>query len=98
MWNEIAQGGLGLAGLGIAIKVLWPLLKSRLDADASRAITDSTLHNLYQETLKAQREVFEELKRAQIEIGKLTGQVQRLTEDLARAEESLKRRSDALAT
>lgn len=89
MWNELLQGGVGVAGIGVAIKVLWPLFKSRLDADGARANTDTILHNLYQETLKEMRQLSVELSQARFEISRLKGEVEQLTHDLNEARKTL---------
>lgn len=83
MWNELLQGGVGLAGIAAAIKILWPIFKSRIEADSARANTDATLHNLYQETLKEMRQLSVELSQARFEISRLKGEVEQLTHDLS---------------
>lgn len=94
MWNELLQGGLGLAGIGVALRVLWPLLRSRLEADGARANTDTTLHNLYQETLKEMRQLSIDLSNARYEIAKLKSEVEQLTGDLIEARKELEKRNE----
>lgn len=89
MINEWLQGGVGLAGIAAAIKILWPLFKSRVDADSARANTDTILHNLYQETLKEMRQLSVELSQARFEISRLKGEVEQLTHDLNEARKTL---------
>jgi len=94
MWNELLQGGVGVAGIGVAIRVLWPLLRSRLEADGARANTDATLHNLYQETLKEMRQLSIDLSNARYEIAKLKSEVEKLTSDLVEARKKLEKRNE----
>lgn len=89
MWNEWLQGGVGLAGIAAAIKILWPLFKSRVEADSARANMDATVHNLYKETLKEMRQLSVELSQARFEISRLKGEVEQLTHDLNEARKTL---------
>lgn len=95
MWNEFLLGGIGSAGIGVAIRVLWPLLRSRLEADGARANTDATLHNLYQETLREMRQLSNELSQARYEISRLKGEVEQLTHDLNEARRNLSKHQGA---
>ena len=97
MWEQVAQGGVGLLGLGLGFKLLWPLLSKFVEASASRSETDSTLHGLYQDTLKAQREISEELSKAREEIGALRIQVNTLTQELTEARKLLAKAEESLA-
>lgn len=94
MWNELLQGGLGIGGIAFAIKLLWPLLSKRLEADGARAVTDTTLHNLYQETLKAMQELSLELSHARFEISRLKSEVEQLTNDLSNARSELSKHNE----
>lgn len=94
MWNELLQGGLSLGGIAFAIKILWPLLSKRLEADEARASTDATLHNLYQETLKEMRQLSMDLSNARYEIAKLKSEVEQLTSDLIEARKELEKRNE----
>lgn len=60
MWTELLQGGAGMLLIGFGVKYLLPILKSRLEADASRSGVDATVHNLYQALLEKQHVVIEE--------------------------------------
>lgn len=95
MWNEWLQGGVGLAGIAAAIKILWPLFKSRVEADSARANTDATLHNLYQETLKEMRQLSSDLSSARFEIARLKAEVEQLTSDLVVARNELSKRNES---
>lgn len=95
MWNEWLQGGVGLAGIAAAIKILWPLFKSRVEADSARANMDATVHNLYKETLKEMRQLSSELSSARLEIATLKSEVEQLTNDLMAARNELSKRNES---
>lgn len=95
MWNEWLQGGVGLAGIAAAIKILWPLFKSRVEADSARANTDATLHNLYQETLKEMRQLSSDLSSARFEIAILKAEVVQLTNGLRAARNERSKRNES---
>lgn len=96
-WATLAKGG-GAAGvLWLAIKLIWPILSKQSEASANRLETDSTLHQLYQDTLKAQREISQELSAARDEIGALRLQVVTLTHELTEARNLLAKAEESLA-
>jgi len=94
MWNELLQGGLGIGVIAFGIKLLLPLLSKRLEADGARADTDTTLHNLYQETLKAMQELSKELSAARLEISRLKSEVEQLTSGLSDARNELAKHNE----
>lgn len=97
MFDEWAKAGGIVGALAIAAKLVWPILSKQSEASANRLETDSTLHELYQSTLKAQREISEELAKAREEIGALRLQVNTLTKDLEDARKALANAEASLA-
>lgn len=82
MWSEWLQGGVGLAGIATAIKILWPLFKSRVDADVARAGADAKMHELYTEAITEMHRLSTELGKAQAHISRLEAKIEQLTEAL----------------
>lgn len=96
-WGKILQGGGILGGIALAAKLILPVLSKQSEASTSRLETDATLHDLYQRTLVAQRELAEALNLAREEIGALKMQVISLTNDLTNARNLLAKAEESLA-
>ena len=96
-WAQLLKGGGVLGGIAVAFKLIWPILSKQSEASTSRLETDSTLHQLYQDTLKAQREISQELSAARDEIGALRLQVVTLTRELTEARHLLAKAEESLA-
>lgn len=94
MSNELWQGGLGLGILLLGAKYLLPLLKTTVDASASRQSADATLHNLYKEMLEKHTQLSEDLGRARSEVSRLTQEVSRLMQEVHRLTQALQEKRD----
>lgn len=81
MWTELLQGGAGMLLIGFGVKYLLPILKSRLEADASRSGVDATVHNLYQELLLKQNEVINENHQLKLENSQLKQELKHVKDE-----------------
>lgn len=81
MWTELLQGGAGMLLIGFGVKYLLPILKSRLEADASRSGVDATVHNLYQALLVRQDAVVNENHDLKLENAQLKQELKRMKDE-----------------
>jgi len=87
MPQELLQGGIGVLIIAFGVKYVLPILKSSLEASASRSGADATLHGLYQDMLGQQAKLSEENAKSLAAVVKLTAAVETLEQQLLASKE-----------